>query len=57
MHVNRPGKDVILKTLIVARWLWEERASLCAFHALLDLRLFGFVYFLFLLVSGIGCGL
>ena len=36
--------------------LVEERATLCAFR-LFDLRLFGFVCFLFLLVSGKGCGL
>ena len=39
--------------------LGEERASLGAFRTLrlFDLHLFGFVYFLFLLVSGKGCGL
>ena len=37
--------------------LGEERASLGAFVRLFDLRLFAFVCFLFLLVSGWGCGL
>ena len=37
--------------------LGEERANLSAFVRLFDLRLFGFVYFLFLLVSGKDCGL
>ena len=37
--------------------LGEEKANLSAFLRLFDLRLFGFVYFLFLLVSGKGCGL
>ena len=36
--------------------LGEERANLSVLH-LFDLRLFGFVCFLFLLVSGKGCGL
>ena len=37
--------------------LGDERASLGLFVRRLDLRLFGFVCFLFLLVSGKGCGL
>ena len=37
--------------------LWEERTNLSAFVRLFDLCLFGFVGFLFLLVSGKGCGL
>ena len=37
--------------------LGEERANLSAFLRLFDLCLFGFVGFLFLLVSGKGCGL
>ena len=37
--------------------LGEERANLSAFRTFVDLRLFGFVCFLFLLVSGKGCGL
>ena len=37
--------------------LGEERANLSAFRSLFDLRLFGFVCFLFLLVSGKGFGL
>ena len=36
--------------------LGEERGSLGAFRTLFDLRLLGFVCFLFLLVSGKGCG-
>ena len=36
--------------------LVEERANLSAFHTF-DLHMFGFVCFLFLLVSGKGCGL
>ena len=35
--------------------LGEKRASLGAFRTLFDLRLFGFVCFLFLLVSGKDC--
>ena len=35
----------------------EERANLSAFRTLFDLCLFGFVGFLFLLVSGKGCDL
>ena len=34
----------------------EKRANLSTFRSLFDLRLFGFVCFLFLLVSGKGCG-
>ena len=37
--------------------LGEEKANLSAFVRMFDLRLFGFVSFLFLLVSGKGCGL
>ena len=37
--------------------LVEERANLSAFVRLFDLCLFGFVGFLFLLVSGKDCGL
>ena len=37
--------------------LEEERANLSAFRTLFDSCLFGFVGFLFLLVSGKGCGL
>ena len=37
--------------------LGEERANLGAFGDLFDLRLFGFVRFLFLLVSWKGCSL
>ena len=37
--------------------LGEERANLCVFVRLFDLCLFGFVSFLFRLVSGKGCGL
>ena len=37
--------------------LGEERANLNAFHTFFDLCLFRFVGFLFLLVSGKGCGL
>ena len=37
--------------------LGVERANLSAFRTLFDLCLFGFVGFLFLLVSGKGCGL
>ena len=37
--------------------LGEEGANLSAFVRLFDLRLFGFVCFLILLVSGKGCGL
>ena len=37
--------------------LGEERANLSAFRMLIDLCLFGFVGFLFLLMSGKGCGL
>ena len=37
--------------------LGEERTYLSAFVRSFDLRLFGFVCFLFLLVSGKGCGL
>ena len=37
--------------------LGEERANRSIFVCLFDLCLFGFVYFLFLLVSGKGCGL
>ena len=36
--------------------LGAERANLGAFVRLFDLRLFGFVCFLFLFVSGMGCG-
>ena len=36
--------------------LGDERTNLSAFVRLFDLRLFGFVCFLFLLVSGKGCG-
>ena len=39
---------------------WQERANLSAFRTfvfVIDLRLFGFVCFLFLLVFGKGCGL
>ena len=35
--------------------LGEERANLMLFVCLIDLRLFGFVGFLFLLMSGKGC--
>ena len=35
--------------------LGEERASLGAFRSLFDLRWFGFVGFLFLVVAGKGC--
>ena len=42
---------------IVITSLGEDRANHCAFRTFFfDLRLFGFVYFLFLLVSGKGCG-
>ena len=37
--------------------LGEETANLSAFVRLFDLRVFGFVFFLFLLVSWKGCGL
>ena len=37
--------------------LGEERANLSLSVRLFDLRLFGFVCFLFFLVSGKGCGL
>ena len=37
--------------------LGEERVNLSVFVRLFDLRLFGFVCFLFLLASGKGCGL
>ena len=37
--------------------LGEERANLSAFRTFFDLCLFGFVGFLFLLVSRKGCGL
>ena len=37
--------------------LGEERANLSAFCTFVDLYLFGFVGFLFLLVSGKDCGL
>ena len=37
--------------------LGEERANLSAFRMFGDLCLFGFVGFLFLLMSGKGCGL
>ena len=37
--------------------LGEESANLSVFVRLFDFSLFGFVYFLFLLVSGKGCGL
>ena len=37
--------------------LQEERANLSVFRTLFYLRLFGFVSFLFLLVSGKDCGL
>ena len=37
--------------------LREEKANLSFFVLLFELRLFGFVCFLFLLFSGIGCGL
>ena len=37
--------------------LGEERANLSAFRTFVDLCLFGFVGFLFLLGSGKGCGL
>ena len=42
---------------IVVTLLEEERANLSVFVHLFDLRLFGSVCFLFLLVSGKGCGL
>ena len=42
---------------IVITSLREERANLSAFRTFVDLRLFGFVCILFLLVSGKGCGL
>ena len=35
----------------------ERKLVLVLFVCLFDLRLFGFVCFLFLLVSGMGCGL
>ena len=38
---------------IAITWLGEERANLSAFRTLFDLRLFGFVCFLFHLVSEI----
>ena len=37
--------------------LWKSELVLVLFVRLFDLHLFGFVYFLFLLVSGKGCGL
>ena len=37
--------------------LGEERANLSVFRTYVDLRLFGFVCFLFLFVSGKGCGM
>ena len=37
--------------------LGEERANLSAFHMFVQLHLFGFVCFLLLLVSGMGCDL
>ena len=37
--------------------LWEERANLSAFRTFIRFALVGFVCFLFLLVSGKGCGL
>ena len=37
--------------------LWKRELILVFFVRLFDLRLFGFVCFLFLLVSGKGCGL
>ena len=37
--------------------LGKERAGLGAFRTFFDLCLFGFIGFLFLLVSGNGCGL
>ena len=37
--------------------LGEERANLSAFRTFVRFALFGFVCFLFLLVSGKGCGL
>ena len=37
--------------------LWKRETILVFFVCLFDLRLFGFVCFLFLLVSGMGCGL
>ena len=37
--------------------LWEERAILSAFRTFVWFALFCFVCFLFLLVSGKGCGL
>ena len=42
---------------IVITSLGEERANRSAFRTFVDLRLLGFVCFLFLLVSGKGCGL
>ena len=43
--------------IIAITSLGEERANLSAFLRLFDLRLFSFVCFLFLFVSGKGCGL
>ena len=37
--------------------LWKRELIFVLFVPLFDLLLFGFVYFLFLLVSGKGCGL
>ena len=42
---------------IASTSLGEERANLSAFRTLFDVYLFGFVGYLFLLVSGKGCGL
>ena len=46
----------VLLALRLPRFV-EERANLNVFLRLFDLCLFGFVSFLFLLVSGKGCGL
>ena len=45
------------KSCIAITSLGEERAILVLFVRLFDLCLFGFVGFLFFLVSGRGCGL
>ena len=44
-------------SVLLALQLREERANLSAWRTFFDLCLFGFVGFLFLLVSGKGCGL
>ena len=62
LQIPRLGKRELILVLfspfsIAITSLGEEWAILVLFVRLFDLRLFGFVCFLFLLLSGKGCGL